>query len=104
MVLQLLRLSWQYSCVVIAAKGKHFSAGLDLTDVRVMGETDVHDPARCAVIIQRQVEKMQASFTAIAECSKPVIAAIHGGCIGGAGLIFLLQLVSLLFFHYCMPC
>ena len=31
----------------------------------------------------REVLRLQASITAVAQCPKPVIAAVHGYCIGG---------------------
>ena len=59
-------------------------AGIDLADFAdlaqiVTGEGDV---ARKAFSIMRLVRSYQESFTAIERCPKPVIAAIHGGCIG----------------------
>ena len=32
--------------------------------------------------LRRKIIKLQAAFTQIEECRKPVLAAIHGGCIG----------------------
>jgi delta(3,5)-delta(2,4)-dienoyl-CoA isomerase len=33
--------------------------------------------------LRRDLKELQSSFTAFEECRKPVIAAIHGACIGG---------------------
>ena len=30
-----------------------------------------------------QIQKLQKAFSALEKCTKPVIAAVHGGCIGG---------------------
>uniref|UniRef100_T1JKI9 Delta(3,5)-Delta(2,4)-dienoyl-CoA isomerase, mitochondrial n=1 Tax=Strigamia maritima TaxID=126957 RepID=T1JKI9_STRMM len=49
--------------------------------------TSVHsgdaDIARKARFMKKLVSDYQSSFTAIENCNKPVIAAIHGACIGG---------------------
>ncbi|HVE95095.1 MAG TPA: crotonase/enoyl-CoA hydratase family protein [Acidimicrobiales bacterium] len=71
--------------VVLAAKGKHFSVGLDL---KAMGGTVAggagSSRASAAKRFYRDVKRMQGSVTAVADCVKPVIAAVHGYCIGGA--------------------
>lgn len=41
------------------------------------------DTARRAFELRRVVKRYQDGFTAIERCPKPVIAAIHGACIGG---------------------
>lgn len=75
---------------VISGAGRMFSSGLDFTDMldltsKVVGKEDI---ARKAKYLQAIVEQYQMSFTAIEACQKPVIAAVHGGCIGaGANLI-----------------
>jgi enoyl-CoA hydratase len=75
--------------IVIAAKGPHFSVGLDLKAMggSLMGTGNSDGaPSSSATknaALYRQIRSMQASVTAVADCSKPVIAAIHGYCIGG---------------------
>lgn len=75
--------------VVIAARGPHFSVGLDLKTMALSGPGahDGADPPTSAGgrawRTYREVKRLQASITAVAECPKPVIAAIHGYCIGG---------------------
>ena len=84
--------------VVLAARGPHFSVGLDLKAMAGMltgggegapeagggkGTTRPPSMASRAVAARLGVLRMQASVTAVAECPKPVIAAIHGYCIGG---------------------
>ncbi len=87
--------------VVIAAKGPHFSVGLDL---KAMGsvlsggaDADTGADARSsdssassassmaarARGARREVLRLQDAITAVARCPKPVIAAVHGYCIGG---------------------
>ena len=72
--------------VVIAAKGKHFTAGLDLKafgpTVAGEGGGEASEAAR-RWRLQRTIKRMQATMTSVADCPKPVIAAVHGYCIGG---------------------
>jgi enoyl-CoA hydratase len=86
--------------IVVAAKGPHFSVGLDLKAMAGMLTGDAEDTgaasgekhngkgrapsaASRAVTARQGVLRMQASVTSVAQCPKPVIAAIHGYCIGG---------------------
>lgn len=70
--------------VVISGAGKHFSAGIDLMMLAGASHKMTADIGRNAEIIRRNVLRLQASFNAVDHCRKPVIAAIHGYCIGGA--------------------
>ncbi|KAK4037397.1 delta(3,5)-Delta(2,4)-dienoyl-CoA isomerase, mitochondrial-like [Daphnia magna] len=71
--------------VVLSANGKHFTAGLDLTDMGPLMETVLGDGdvARKFRTLQQFIKSYQLSFTSVEQCNKPVIAAVHGGCIGG---------------------
>lgn len=79
--------------VVIAAKGPHFTVGLDLTALAGIAggeETAAGDgggrkpsPAKLASRTYDNVLRLQASISAVADCTKPVIAVVHGYCIGG---------------------
>lgn len=71
--------------VVIASTGKHFSAGMDLEvfsqpDPRMFGG----EASRRAEFMRRLVLELQACFSALENLRMPVLAAIQGGCIGGA--------------------
>lgn len=73
--------------VVIAAKGPHFTVGLDL---KTMGGTVAGSgggggasQAAGAAKLYKEVARLQRSISSVAECPKPVIAAVHGYCIGG---------------------
>lgn len=74
--------------VVLAGKGKHFSVGLDLKTMggAVMGggSGGSTSAASAATRFLKEVKRLQASITAVADCPKPVIAAVHGAVIGGA--------------------
>lgn len=75
--------------VIIAAKGKTFTAGLDLKAMgpMLMGGGN-GSPVQQRRQIAREVGKMQDAISSVAACPKPVIAAIHGYCIGaGVDLI-----------------
>jgi enoyl-CoA hydratase len=68
---------------VITSAGRHFSAGMDLAVFQApdaLGTKDVDARER----FRQQLRKLQQSFNAIADARFPVIAAIQGGCIGGA--------------------
>jgi enoyl-CoA hydratase len=79
--------------VVVAARGPHFSVGLDLKamgsvlsgdgDDGGSGGSPVPSMAARARKSRREVLRLQASISAVAVCPKPVIAAVHGYCIGG---------------------
>jgi enoyl-CoA hydratase len=75
--------------VVIAARGPHFTVGLDLVAMAgLAGPTAGGNGAPLSMAARSrsaraEILRMQASVTAVAECPLPVIAAIHGYCIGG---------------------
>ncbi|KIH62988.1 enoyl-CoA hydratase/isomerase family protein [Ancylostoma duodenale] len=72
--------------IILSGEGKAFSSGLDLKDgglTELITVEDGEDIARKARHIRRKIQKMQQAFTNIEECSKPVIAAVHGVCYGG---------------------
>jgi len=76
--------------VVLAAKGPHFSVGLDLTamaDIAGGGSAPGDGPrssvAARAVRQRSEIIRLQASITAVADCPVPVVAAVQGWCIGG---------------------
>lgn len=70
-------------CIVLSGIGKAFSAGIDITDTSFFSfnESDT-DTARRGISFLPKVMKMQDCFTAVEKCPVPVIAAIHGNCIG----------------------
>lgn len=75
--------------VVIAARGPHFSVGLDLVSMAGLGgasgPSDGPRPSMAtrAWHARAEITRLQASVTAVADCPVPVIAAVHGWCIGG---------------------
>ncbi len=76
--------------VVIAARGDHFTVGLDLKEFGPALMAGFGDDGGVAGRreTRAQVKRMQHTMTAIARCPKPVITAVHGYCIGaGVDLI-----------------
>lgn len=71
--------------IVVAGKGRAFSVGIDLADfgpefaAGAAGGSSVAD----RMGLYRMIKRMQHTFSSLAECPKPVIAAIHGYCVGG---------------------
>ncbi len=69
--------------LVISSTGKHFSAGMALeTFSSAIQLNDTSAPGRAAIF--DVLTDMQATFTKLETLRIPVIAAIQGGCIGGA--------------------
>lgn len=71
--------------VLLRGEGQHFSTGLDLM---AMGAEVAPLVGQPSFVTERTrlielIERMQGAITAVAQCKKPVIAAIHGHCIGG---------------------
>jgi enoyl-CoA hydratase len=70
--------------VVLSSTGKHFSAGMDLGVFTAGGPGEVADRGRANANRQLMVARLQESFTALERARMPVLAAIQGGCVGGA--------------------
>ncbi|WP_096699325.1 enoyl-CoA hydratase-related protein [Polaromonas sp. AER18D-145] len=69
--------------LVISSTGKHFSAGMALETFGGAIAMDDQSPEGRAAIFD-MLSDMQATFTKLETLRIPVIAAIQGGCIGGA--------------------
>lgn len=85
--------------VVLAARGSHFSVGLDLKEMAGLltgdglgaspSALDTDSPAprmstaARAFATRQAVATMQRAVTAVADCPKPVVAAVQGYCLGG---------------------
>lgn len=69
--------------VLEGGESKHFCAGIDLSLLMSVSQNNITCEARRREQIRKDVLKLQAPINAIENCSKPVLAAIHGGCIGG---------------------
>jgi enoyl-CoA hydratase len=72
--------------IVVTGSGANFSYGLDLgAFAGDVGGTLADDGglAGARTTFFAKIRELQASLTAVAECRKPVAAAIHGWCVGG---------------------
>ncbi len=72
-------------CLVFRGSGDHFSYGLNLPQMmpRLGKMTTGTVLAEQRVALMEQIRQMQSGFQKMHESPKPVIAAVHGWCIGG---------------------
>ena len=74
--------------VVMSSTGKHFCAGMDLSafsnGVDNIPDGKKPDHARIGEAVYRVAKELQGYISSLEKIRVPVIAAIHGGCIGGA--------------------
>jgi enoyl-CoA hydratase len=87
--------------IVLSSTGKHFSAGMDLGvftggDGGGLGGGNAREEGRTRARLRQMVLLLQESFTAFERARMPVLAAIQGGCIGGA-----VDLVTACDIRYC---
>lgn len=70
--------------IVLRGEGKHFCAGIDLELLMSVAELQAIDCAgKRSEQIRSLIKTLQGTINAIERCAKPVLAAIHNGCIGG---------------------
>jgi len=69
--------------VVLSGAGRHFTAGIDLTMLSQITQGDAAHPAHQREKLRQTILDLQDVITSLEKCRKPVIAAIHGACIGG---------------------
>ena len=67
--------------IVVAGRGPAFTVGIDLQMLGTLAPEGDSEAARRMTVYQR-IRELQRSFTSLAESPKPVIAAIHGYCLG----------------------
>src|SRR5436190_17827926 len=66
--------------VILAAEGRGYNAGVDIKEIHAASDTHA-----ALVAVNRACF---AAFAAVYECEVPVIAAVHGYCLGGGiGLV-----------------
>jgi len=74
--------------IVVSSTGKHFSAGMDLSVFTggsdLLGDGGVQETGRQRAHLWQTVLKLQDTFSCFERARVPVLAAVQGGCIGGA--------------------
>ncbi len=83
--------------VIISGAGKHFTSGIDLAMFGgIQSDTADGCGARSREKLRRLILDLQDTLTSIERCRKPVIAQIHGACIGGG-----IDLITACDMRYC---
>lgn len=83
--------------IVFSGNGKHFCAGIDMETLMNLGSfAAIEGEGRKREVLRSFIFKLQDTVTSIEDCRKPVLAAIHGACVGGA-----LDIVSACDIRYC---
>jgi enoyl-CoA hydratase len=80
----------QIGAIILAGRGDHFCAGIDLVQDSLSNhkKNKARSPAEANMLQLENTRKFQAAITAIADCPLPVIAVIQGYCLGaGVDLI-----------------
>lgn len=73
----------QVRVIVLSGRGNHFTGGMDLAAFQGIMELTGAEPGRAALALRDLVLKLQGSLSSLEKVRVPVIAAIHGVCLGG---------------------
>lgn len=69
--------------LVISGEGRHFTAGMDLGAFEGILALAADEPGRGAYALRSLIMRLQAALSALEAARFPVIAGIHGACVGG---------------------
>lgn len=67
--------------IIVAGRGRAFTVGIDLAMLGAI-ETEAASEADKRTKLYREIRTLQHTFTSLADSPKPVIAAVHGYCLG----------------------
>jgi len=68
--------------VVLSGNGKHFCAGIDLGMLNELIDESINCEGRKREALRSEILWLQSQLSAVANCRKPVLAAVHGACVG----------------------
>lgn len=69
-------------CAILAGEGRHFTGGMDLAAFASLAGLFQQEPGRAAYAMRDLILDLQNAFSALERARFPVIAAIHGACVG----------------------
>ena len=82
---------------VLVGRRKYFTSGIDLSLLMGLGpKIEDDDEGHKREKLRRLILRLQDTLTSIERCRKPVLAAIHGACIGGG-----IDLITACDMRYC---
>jgi enoyl-CoA hydratase len=82
---------------ILQGEGKLFTAGIDLQMMMALGPQVQNEcDGRTREALRRAILDMQDTLTSLERCRKPVLAAIHGACVGGG-----IDLITCADMRYC---
>ena len=84
--------------IILSGAGRNFTGGIDLDMLMGIGGMDSSDACsgRVREALRRLVLDLQDVISSLDVCRKPVLAAIHGACVGGG-----VDLVTAADMRYC---
>ncbi len=96
-IFETLSITTEVRVVVLSGEGKHFCSGIDLELLMSLkGFMDISCAGRKSEKVRELVQVLQNTVIAIEKCKKPILAAIHKGCIGGG-----VDIISACDMRYC---